>query len=264
MLIQLPGASSSQPGSRNAEGGSSFEAGLRRDLASAPIVSYDAMLGGVAKRAIDLALTLLTLPLWLPLLLTGAIWAKLRQGGRVFYAQEHIGYGGRAFRRFSLRLRPSAANVESLHPSVASDLEGASDWATIAGRAETRRAKWGRVLERLPQLFNVIGGDMALVGPKPLSREQLEPLRSARRYYLSARPGVIGVSAIAAEDQEESGQYKIYALAWAISTDALIMWDALRSLWRRGELWTPGLRLAKSVAVQATAEAAAARRGRGA
>jgi hypothetical protein len=42
------------------------------------------------------------------------------------------------------------------------------------------------------------------------------------------------------------------------------MWDALRSLWRRGELWTPGLRLAKSAAAQAMAEAAAARRSRGA
>ena len=67
MLIQLPGGSPDQPGSRGADECSPFEAGLRRDLASAPIVSYDQMLGGPGKRAIDLLLTLLALPLWLPI-----------------------------------------------------------------------------------------------------------------------------------------------------------------------------------------------------
>jgi hypothetical protein len=70
-------------------------------------------------------------------------------------------------------------------------------------------------------------------------------MKSARRYYLSARPGVIGVSAIIAADQEESSQYKIYAMAWSIPTDALILWDALRSLRARGELWKPGFKLTK-------------------
>src|SRR5262245_58043747 len=99
MLVQLPGGSSDLPDARNDRNCSSFEAGLRRDLASAPVVSYDAVLGGVTKRAIDLAITLLTLPVWLPILGAGVAWLKFSQGGRVITAQEHIGYGGRPFKR---------------------------------------------------------------------------------------------------------------------------------------------------------------------
>lgn len=232
MLIQLPSGSSDQPGPRNAEEGSPFEAGLRRDLASASIVSYDVMLGGVAKRAIDFAFAVLTLPLWLPVLAGSAAWAKLRHGGRVFVAEECIGYGGRPFRRLALRMQPPA-NVEAA---------ASADEPLLSDRAETQHGKWRNALERLPQFFHVIAGDMAVVGPRPLTRQQLEPLRTARRYYLSARPGVVGVGVVAAGNRDEASQYKTYAMAWAVTTDALILSDQLRSLCR------PAFNLGKAIA----------------
>ncbi len=71
MLIQLPSGSSEPQGPQNADQTSTtFEAGLRRDLASSPIVSYDAMLGGVSKRAVDLTVALITAPAWLPVSVT--------------------------------------------------------------------------------------------------------------------------------------------------------------------------------------------------
>jgi len=83
------------------------------------------------------------------------------------------------------------------------------------------------------------------VGPTPLSREQLEPMRSARRYYLSSRPGIVGTSTIIGGSGDPS-QYKIYAMSWAITTDALIVWDGLRSLFdRRDELWNPSFKRAE-------------------
>ena len=261
MLIQLPSGSSDQQGSRNADACSPFEEGLRRDLASAPIVSYDAMLGGPLKRAIDLTLTLLTLPLWLPVLLAAAAWCKLRHGGPVFEARERIGYGGRPFKCLRLCMQKTAAEAHADGGQADADV-----WQAIADQAESPRAKWRRALERLPQLFNVAAGHMSLVGPSPLSREALEPLRSARRYYLSMRPGVVGVRSIAADDQEESAQYKIYMMAWSVTTDVLILWDAVTSLRTRGELWKPGFRLAKPGARHAEtseAEASALRRRTG-
>jgi len=243
MLIQLPSGSPDQPGPQKAEQSNvTFEAGLRRDLASAPIVSYDAMLGGWGKRATELTLTLVTAPLWLPAMVIAAAWAKLRHRAPVFQAHERIGYGGRAYKCFSLRIAPPTAAIEHLHPAAAG--EAANEPGHVAGHAETRRTKWRRALERLPQLFNVILGDMALVGPAPLSREELEPMKSARRYYLSARPGVVGVSTIIGGGDDPS-QYKIYAMSWAITTDALIFWDAVRSLRDRGELWKPSFTRAK-------------------
>lgn len=230
MLIQLPSGSPDQPGPQNAdEQGTTFEAGLRRDLASSPIVSYDSMLGGPAKRAVDLTIALVSAPLWVPLTLVAAGVAKVRDRSPVFLAQERVGYGGRSFQAYSLRISPTVTK-EQAEASVAND---------AAAKATSRRLRWRNALERLPQLFNVIRGDMAIVGPTPLSRAQLEPMKSARRYYLSARPGVVGTSTIIGGSGDPS-QYKIYAMSWSITMDALVFWDGLRSLFDgRQELWTP-------------------------
>lgn len=247
MLIQMPRGSVDRPGSPKADECSPFEAALRRDLASAPVVSYEAMLGGWPKRTLDFTLTLLSSPIWAPLLICLAVWAKERHPAPVFQAHERIGYGGRPFKYFTMRLAPPTAVVERLHPANESGSEETAEpWTEIAGKADHRHAKWFRALERLPQLFNVLRGDMALVGPSPLTREQLGELRTAKRYYLSARPGLVGVSGVADAHDENASQYKIYALAWSHATDALILWDALLSLIDQGELWEPRRRVLKS------------------
>lgn len=240
MLVQMPRGSSDQPGTQKAEECSAFEAGLRRDLATAPVVSYEAMLGGWSKRAIEFTLTLIGMLVWLPAMLVAALVAKLRHPAPVFVTHERIGYGGRAFKCYSMRLSPPTAVIERLHPE-----EPANDWNSIAEHAEDGREKWRRSLERLPRLFNVLRGEMALVGPAPLGREDLEPLKTAKRYYLSMRPGVIGISSVADADDEHASQYKIYAMAWSHLTDFLIMWDAMQSLRTRGELWKPTRRVLK-------------------
>lgn len=238
MLIQLPSGSPDQPGSRASEEATTFEAGLRRDLASAPVVSYDAMLGGWGKRAADFAIAVLTAPVWLPVMLVAAGVAKARHRDPVFQSEDRIGYGGQAFRCLSLRMSAPSAPVTQRHAAEGEALTPANDLSSIAGRANARRAKWGRAIERLPQMINVLRGDMAIVGPKPLTRAQLEPLRTARRYYLSARPGVVGIAAMA-RGEDEANLYKPYAMNWAVTTDALILWDSLRALLNRGELWRP-------------------------
>ena len=92
MLIQLPSGSPEPQGPQNADQESTtFEAGLRRDLASSPIVSYDSVLGGAAKRAVDLTIALITTPVWAPLLLLAAGWSKLRDQSPVFLTDERIG-----------------------------------------------------------------------------------------------------------------------------------------------------------------------------
>jgi exopolysaccharide production protein ExoY len=191
------------------------------------------MLGGWAKRTIDLFVTVLTVPVWLPLMLGAALWARLRFGGPVFLAHDRVGYGGRHFRCLSLRIAPRAAKVERVRVGEDSPL----DLTLIANDAASAPSKWSMFLERLPQLLHVIAGDMAIVGPRPLSRDELEPLKTARRYYLSARPGVIGVGSIA-EGGELTSAPKYYAMMWAISVDLGIVWNALTST-PRDELWRP-------------------------
>lgn len=240
MLVQMPRGSSDQPGTQKAEECSAFEAGLRRDLATAPVVSYETMLGGWSKRALEFSLTLVSMPIWAFVMLTAALIAKLRHSGPVFVTHERIGYGGRAFKCYSMRLSPPSAVIERLHKD-----EPANDWNSIAQHAEDTRTKWRRSLERLPRLFNVLRGEMAVVGAAPLGRDDLEPLKTAKRYYLSMRPGVIGISSVADADDEHASQYKIYAMAWSHLTDFLILWDAMRGLRTRGELWKPTRRVLK-------------------
>jgi exopolysaccharide production protein ExoY len=260
MLIQLPGGSPDQQGSRGADSANAFEAGLRRDLASAPVVSYDTVLGGWGKRVADLTLALLSAPLWLPLMLAVAAWSKLRHPAPVFQAHERVGYGGRPFKCRTLRVVRPSAQIERLRVVREGEAEPANDLSAMAGQAEGRRAKWMHVLERLPQMINVIAGDMAIVGPSPLTRDELEPLKTARRYYLSARPGVIGVSALVEGGPSDPTQFKAYALSWAFETDALIVWEALRSLRDRGELWKPSAKLVKVGQNAAKAEVVVRRR----
>lgn len=245
MLIQLPQKNSGQAKSSPDAECNAFEAALRRDLSSAPVISYDSVLGGWGKSTVDVALALVTAPVWAPAMLIAAAVSKLRHPAPVFITEERIGYGGRAFGCHRLRIDPPTAVIERLPIGGEQPPEPANDWGAIASRAQTGRAKWRRFFESLPQLLNVLKGEMSLVGPAPLSSEELEPLKTSKRYYLSARPGVVGIASIADADEEDPGHYKIYALSWSLGADFLILWDGLRRLQTKGELWRPSFKLKK-------------------
>ena len=220
MLVQMPRGSGDEPrlqeGTQAGERCNAFEAALRKDLATAPVISYEPMLGGWRKRSIDIVLTVLLAPIWLTVLAAAMCWAKSRTSARVFQSRESLGYAGRAFQCFSLRLASPTVVV----------LDAANDRAPSAAS----HAAWRQAIECLPQLINVLLGDMSLVGPAPLTREQLEALKVGKRYYMSARPGVVTLDGIVGAGEDSSGQYKIYGLSWSVLTDALIVWDALGRL----------------------------------
>lgn len=239
MLIQMPRESGRQPNSLDAAECSPFEAALRRDLATAPVVAYDSTLGGWSKRAIDLTLTLVTAPVWLAILAGAVIWVKIRYPGPVFQKEERIGYGCKPFTFRTLRIKPPSAVIKRLHP----DQNCEAEWEELRRQADGSVAKWARALERLPQLLSVVRGDMALVGPRPLTHDQLAAVKSGKRYYLSARPGLIGTSGVADANDANASEYKIYAMAWSHATDLLLVWDALRGLLQEGELWKPTRRV---------------------
>ncbi len=245
MLIEVPRRPSGPRGPKAGDtkdafaAKDAFEEALQRDLSAAPVVAYGVVVGGWVKRVIDLFIVLLLSPVWAPVLLGAALFSKLRdRTSPVFLIDEQIGYGGKAFRRYRLRLSPARAAAAN---------EPSGRWGAIETQAEGRFTKWRRALEHLPQVLNVLLGDMSLVGPTPLSQDAVGELKSPKRYYLSCRPGVIGVNAIAGAftADEQSDPYKLYVICWSVRTDALLAWDAVKSLRKRGELWQPGLRLAQ-------------------
>lgn len=146
------------------------------------------------KRFTDVSLVLLAAPMILPIVLILAliIW---RQGGQPFYAQRRIGKGGRVFRMW--KLRSMVVNADDLIASyLASNAEARAEWErTQKLRNDPRISDFGRFLRKssldeLPQLWNVLRGDMSIVGPRPMMENQ-RTLYPGTGYYM-VRPGLTG------------------------------------------------------------------------
>jgi lipopolysaccharide/colanic/teichoic acid biosynthesis glycosyltransferase len=146
------------------------------------------------KRILDCILVLFAAPVILPVvLLLGAL--VRRDGGPAFYSQERIGMNGRIFRIWKLRsMRVGADQLLEAH--LAADPAARTEWATTQKlRDDPRVTPVGRLLRKssldeLPQLWNVLKGDMSLVGPRPMLPDQA-PLYPGVAYY-ELRPGITG------------------------------------------------------------------------
>ncbi len=144
-----------------------------------------------AKRGVDLVLVIATAVVWVPLYLVLAALVLVVDGRPIHYTEPRVGRGGREFQIVKLR-------------SMRADGQGANHEATLGARVaksldDPRLTGIGRRLRRasldeLPQLFNVLVGHMSLVGPRPVTRAEVE------RFYgedadliLSVRPGLTGL-----------------------------------------------------------------------
>jgi exopolysaccharide production protein ExoY len=181
------------------------------------------------KRALDVTLVLGSAPFWLPLVLIGAALVML-DGHNPFYSQERLGRNGRVFRIWKLRsMVPNAdAYLEAYldaHP------EARAEWdADQKLRDDPRITTVGRVLRKisldeLPQLFNVLTGDMSLVGPRPIMVNQ-KSLYTGWRYY-DMRPGLTGLWQVSERNEcSFAGRVRfddIYHRAMSFGTDLRIL-----------------------------------------
>ena len=147
-----------------------------------------------AKRLIDLVLVVLSLPLVLPLVLLLAGIVAL-DGGKPLYCQNRVGKNGRTYTMWKLRSMVQCAD-EKLASHLAQDPEARAEWdSTQKLKDDPRITRFGRFLRKssfdeLPQLFNVLAGDMSLVGPRPMLPEQ-EKLYPGTAYF-ELRPGITG------------------------------------------------------------------------
>lgn len=147
------------------------------------------------KRGLDIALVLAFLPIHLPVIGFAAA-ALYLEGGNPFYRQARLGRNGRQFSIVKLRTMVRDAETR-LQAVLAQDPDLRQEWeATQKLKRDPRVTRIGRLLRRtsldeLPQLWNVLIGDMSLVGPRPMMPEQL-PLYGAPRHYFALRPGITG------------------------------------------------------------------------
>ena len=145
------------------------------------------------KRLFDILASGLGLLVLSPLFLILAVWIPLDSQGPVFYRQTRVGRGGRDFRIFKFRTMRVGADKGSL--------------VTIGGR-DPRVTRVGAFLRRLkldelPQLLNVLIGDMSLVGPRPEVRKYVDLYTPEQLHVLDVRPGMTDAASIKYRNESE-------------------------------------------------------------
>jgi lipopolysaccharide/colanic/teichoic acid biosynthesis glycosyltransferase len=183
----------------------------------------------VTKRALDIGIALFLLALALPLLAVIALLIKLEDGGPVFFSQTRVGQNGSEFKMFKVRSMCIGAEQR-----IAELLERNKhrDGVTFKINDDpriTRVGKWLRKFsfDELPQLYNVLIGDMSMVGPRPPLPREVAKYSPADRRRLSVKPGITCIWQISGRaDIDFSGQVRLdvdYIERQNFWTDLLIL-----------------------------------------
>ncbi|WP_112320889.1 sugar transferase [Oceanibium sediminis] len=152
---------------------------------------------GFFKRFLDIVAVLAAAPLVAPLVVVLALVLRA-QGQAAFYSHARVGRGGVVFRCWKLQTMVADAE-RSLARHLARNPAAAREWLRHRKlRHDPRVTRFGRFLRKtsldeLPQLYNVLRGDMSLVGPRPITAQELRAYGSNARAYLAVTPGITGL-----------------------------------------------------------------------
>jgi lipopolysaccharide/colanic/teichoic acid biosynthesis glycosyltransferase len=196
------------------------------------------MYRNAGKRVFETALVLLALPVVLPLTLLLALPMLLR-GERPFYSQRRVGLGGRTFVMWKLRSMVADAD-DHLAQHLRENPGAREEWARHQKlRNDPRITPYGRFLRKLsldelPQLWNVLIGDMALIGPRPMMPHQ-RALYHGLAYY-AMRPGVSGFWQVSERNDAEFTSRvhfdEKYDREISFTTDVMLILRTLRVMLR--------------------------------
>ena len=186
------------------------------------------------KRALDMlgagALLLLLAPLFLLL-----AWRVRADGGPAFFAHQRVGRDGESFGclKFRSMVVDSQARLDAL---LASDAEARAEWeATRKLKNDPRVTRIGRFLratslDELPQLLNVLRGEMSLVGPRPVIQSELDSYYgAAAMHYMSVRPGITGLWQVSGRSDTSYAQRVALDMAYV---EAGSLWQDIKILLR--------------------------------
>jgi lipopolysaccharide/colanic/teichoic acid biosynthesis glycosyltransferase len=203
-------------------------------MPTAPQVNELSGLQAVLKRAFDVlgagALLLVLAPVFLVL-----AYLTRRDGGPAFYAHTRIGQGGRGFGclKFRSMVIDSQARLDAL---LAADPAARAEWeATRKLKNDPRVTAVGRFLRKtsldeLPQLINVLRGEMSLVGPRPVVAAELSTYYgAAAAHYMSVRPGITGLWQVSGRSDTSYAQRVALDVAYATKPS---LWQDIKILLR--------------------------------
>lgn len=158
---------------------------------------HSSPVGGFGKRLVDITVAGVALILLSPLMVLVAAAVRFTMGGPVLFGHGRIGHNGRTFRCYKFRTMIVGAD-EALRAYLANSPQAAKEWReTRKLRNDPRITLLGHFLRKtsideLPQLINVLRGDMSCVGPRPIVADELAHYGENASEYLHARPGLTG------------------------------------------------------------------------
>ncbi len=185
------------------------------------------------KRIFDLVGSIAIIITISPLLLY--IYNKVKKdGGPAIYGHERIGKGGKSFK--CLKFRSMVTNSkEVLEDLLSKDIQAKQEWeATFKLKNDPRITKIGHFLRRtsldeLPQLFNVLKGEMTLVGPRPIITAELERYNDEVAYYLLSKPGMTGLWQVSGRSDVDY-ETRVYLDTWYVKNWS--MWNDIAILFK--------------------------------
>lgn len=187
---------------------------------------------GTLKRATDFVIALFALMFLLPVMVPIAIAIRLSDGGPALFKQKRIGRDGREFRCFKFRSMVVDADVR-LQKLLAEDASARMEWkATQKLEDDPRITSFGHFLRKssldeLPQLFNILKGEMSIVGPRPIVRNEVEKYGDYFDHYCQVRPGLTGLWQVSGRSDTSYGERVAldvqYVSDWSYVSDIKIM-----------------------------------------
>jgi Undecaprenyl-phosphate galactose phosphotransferase WbaP len=192
----------------------------------------------VAKRILDLLLVMLGLVVSIPLVLTIALMIAITSRGPVLYGQKRLGKNGREFVAWKFRSMVCDAD-ERLELYLAAHPALQEEWRLTRKLRNDPRVTWiGALLRRssldeLPQLWNVLRGEMSLVGPRPIVRDEIPRYgEEGYRLYIKTRPGLSGLWQVSGRSdtsyRERVALDSYYVHNWSVWLDLVILARTLR------------------------------------
>lgn len=193
---------------------------------------YARPVGGAIKRAFDILIASTTIFLLLPILLMIASLILLTMGRPILFTQKRIGFNGKSFGCFKFRTMVTDAN-ERLAAHLRSSPEAFRTWNENQKLKNDPRITWlghflrKSSLDELPQLFNILRGDMSCIGPRPIIKDELARYGKHADDYVKAKPGLTGMwqvngrSATSYAFRVKCDRY--YVRRWSLFLDLLIL-----------------------------------------
>lgn len=198
--------------------------------------------GDNLKRVVDFSIALVALIVLMPLMLAIAALIKITMGGNVMFAHQRIGFAGRPF--FCLKFRSMVENGDLvLKNHLAKNKAAREEWAqTQKLRNDPRISPLGRILRKtsldeLPQLINVLRGDMSCIGPRPITSAELSRYGDRVNDYLKARPGITGFWQVSGRNRlsyrDRVALDSLYVRRWSWKLDLAILYRTIPAVFSR-------------------------------